>query len=177
MNIVNIVCEYKLIGCIETSNLNKTEKFSGYTIRDGKNVCRVYKNGYCIVTGITEVASADRLIRENFPLNPIITRKIILVTGSGKIPFKFSFSSLLKWHSLNRTRSHLRYEGEIFPALYWLKEPETIYFFPSGSAIITGAKSIDRIEHVWREFLSELWSVHKECSQFILPVSNDVGEL
>jgi len=61
----------------------------------------------------------------------------------------------------NPCRSHFRYEGELFPAIYWVKEPETLYL-ASGSAILTGAKSLCRVEHVWREFMRELKKICKE---------------
>ena len=162
MKVVNIVCEYKLLGEIPILNSKKTENFSGFTLKTSAGTCRYYENGYCIVTGVKEVATADDLIRNNFP-NPIITRRIILITASGKIPFSFSFSKLLQWHSQNPDRSNFQYESEIFPAIYWCGAQETIHFFPSGSAILTGFKSVDRVYTVWAEFLRELYRVYKEC--------------
>ena len=169
MKIVNIVCEYHLLGEIDTSELTRTKNFSGFTLKKGSKACRVFNKGYCIVTGTRDVEEADLFIRENFPLHPIITRKILLITASQKIPFKFSFSSLLSWHKCNPDRSNFRYEGELFPAIYWIREPETVYFFSSQSAIITGVKSIDRVENVWREFLRELWEI---CMTLELSNSN-----
>lgn len=115
------------------------------------------------------VAQADEFIRAIFPLNPLITRRIVMITASGKIPFKFSWSKLLNWHRENGDKSNFRYEGELFPAMYWVREPETVYFFPSGSVVLTGAKSLSRVEHVLREFIHELKKLRTDLCQNTKP--------
>lgn len=162
MRIVNLVLEYKLIGQINLEKLQIAKNFSGYMIKIGTKTCKVYNKNYCIVTGVKEVCEADSFIRQLFPINPIITRRIVLVTGSGKIPFDFSVNLLLEWHRLNLNISPLRYEGEIFPAIYWTHSKESIYFFHTGSIIITGAKSISQLEKSWKKFLKNF---KKVCSK------------
>jgi len=96
MNIVNIVCEYKLLGEIDISNFEKTKNFTGFTLKKGSQTCRAFKSNYFIVTGIRNIRDGDNMIREIFPNNPLITRKIILITATAKVPFPFSFSGLLR---------------------------------------------------------------------------------
>ena len=155
-HITNVVLKYELLGDIDTSNLPKAVKFSGYTVKNDKKTARVYENGKCIVTGVKSVSEADIFIRDTFPNNPIITRNVINMTAAGKISYGISTFKLFEWHKRNIHSSRFRYEGEIFPAIYWVGEPETVYFFMTGSVIITGLKTLARLDPVWDHFLSDI---------------------
>lgn len=159
--IINIVLQYKLLGDIDGSNLEKSTKFSGYLYKEGKKTARIYLNGFCIVTGVTSVSKSDEFIRKGFPYNPIITREVKNMTALGKIPFGISSFKLLEWHQKNIDKSPFEYESEIYPAVYWKGEPETVYFFMSGKVIITGLKSLSRLDPVWDHFLQDIDEVMK----------------
>lgn len=159
--ITNIVVQYKLLGPIDSSGLEKSVKFSGYTFKEEKKTGRVYLNGFCIVTGVTSVRSADEFVRRKFPNNRIITREVRNMTALGKIPFGISSFKLLQWHQDNIDKSSFEYESEIYPAVYWKGEPETVYFFMSGKVIITGLKSLSRLDPVWDHFLSDIDEIMK----------------
>lgn len=154
--IVNVVIKYKLLGAIDTSSFQKANNFSGYTLKDGKKTGRVYENGIVIVTGVKSVADGDKFIRLHFSNNPIITRNVKNITASGRLPYCVSSFRLFSWHQQNIDISPFSYESEIFPAIYWAGEPETVYFFPSGAVIITGLKSLARLDPVWEHLLEDI---------------------
>lgn len=154
--IVNVVIKYKLFGSINTSTLVKARNFTGYTLKKGKKTGRVYTNGIIIVTGVKTISEGDKLIREHFPNNPIITRAVKNMTACGKLLEGLSFSKILQWHSDNLSVSPFSYESEIFPAIYWTAEPETVYFFPSGAVILTGLKCLKRLDVIWKHLIRDI---------------------
>lgn len=162
LTIINIVIHYKLAGTIDSNSLKKQSNFSGYTAKDGKKTARIFLNGTCIVTGVKSEPDGDTFILSIFPNNPIKTKKVINMTACGKLPFNMYPFKLCTWHRKNLASSPFLYESEIFPAIYWTKEPETVYFFMSGAVIITGLKSIARLCTIWDGLLQDISTAMRE---------------
>lgn len=159
--IYNIVLWYKLLGEIDVSNLEQSDKFDGFIIQDKVKKIKVYPNGKCIVTGVSNVADGDRLVRKHFPNNPIITRNVKEMTAIGKLPYGLSPFKLYQWQNSNTDTSPFRFDKQPNPRIYWTVGPEKVYFYSAGTVVIKGLKSLTRLDPIWDHFLSDIDKVLK----------------
>ena len=115
-------------------------------IRLGKQRILIFGSGKLIATGFTALNEAKSSVENQFNNDLVKFIKIVNVTGVYKLakplnPYKLLNSSL-----------NIEYNPEIYLAMYWRHNKVCIIYYPKGSMVITGGRSIDELREALAKF-------------------------
>ncbi|XP_053210239.1 uncharacterized protein LOC128394029 [Panonychus citri] len=143
--VCNIVTLWNLNKKIQIiGNSGKKKKFNADIYKSGKNRLLVFGSGKVIATGFKTEQDTREFITKTF--KEVQFLKIVNITASKKLKTVISAKSIFE-SDLN-----VIYEPELFPALNWKDEGVSFIYYPKGSLILTGIKSLDQLKKAYRSF-------------------------
>ena len=166
-SICNMVLTTKFPFCFSLESLEKSFTdcyavpfFSARRVKVPNGSAIVFKNGQVNLTGFTSKCEAEQAStffknRINYSEEGAMELKIQNITASGSLPFKIDFNEISKL-------PNAFYEPELFPAIYFENNKETIMLYHTGKFILTGFKSVKRLHSAHEEFVSFLGAHKKE---------------
>ncbi|XP_053214136.1 uncharacterized protein LOC128397435 [Panonychus citri] len=152
--VCNIVTLWDLKKSIEIlGKSSKKKKFNADVLKFDKKRLLVFGSGKIIATGFKSQLETENFVTGIYP--EIEFKRVINITASKKI------SPPLKVAQIFKSDLIVTYEPELFPALNWKENGVCFIYYPKGSLILTGAKSIDQLEESYSKF----------CHRFNLPTN------
>lgn len=151
-NIVTLWDLNKKVSIIGKSG--KKKKFNADIYRSGRNRLLVFGSGKFIATGFKTEKETSEFVNKTFP--EAVLLKIVNITASKKFAIPISSKKIFE------SNLDVVYEPELFPALNWKEDGVSFIYYPKGSLILTGAKSLEQLNRAYSLFHKRFYQIHND---------------